>query len=455
MTRLFTILLVIFTLSATAQDIELEALASGFNDPTDIQNAGDDRLFIVEQGGLIKIVNPDGSVLSTPFLDLSSAVSTGGERGLLGLAFHPDFQSNGYFYVDYTDTDGNTVISRFTIDGSNPNLAIPDSETVLLTVDQPFSNHNGGCLAFGPDEKLYIGMGDGGSGGDPNDNAQNLNTYLGKILRLDVDMPSPYIPADNPFANTDGAKGEIWLYGLRNPWKFSFDNQTGNLWIGDVGQGNIEEINRLTNTGGQNLGWRCYEGDTPYDQSGDCPDQSELTFPLVQYTHSDSGLPKCSITGGYVYRGSEYQNLQGLYIFADYCSDEIGTVDSSGTITYYGPFDGNNFTGFGQDSDKNLYVAGKQSGTIYKVTDANLATDRENKVSLTVSPNPTSTFITLRSNVKLTKAILFSIDGKEIKSFTLSSRQEKINFDDFPTGLYLLKITSENSNHVVKTIVKN
>ena len=444
-----------FTLVSHAQDIELNLVASGFNSPVNIQNAGDDRLFIVGQGGLIKILNVDGTVNQTPFLDLSSEVSSGNERGLLGLAFGADYNTEGYFYVNYTDLDGNTVISRFQANGFNPDLAIPDSETIILTIDQPASNHNGGCIAFGPDGKLYIAVGDGGGAGDPNDNAQNLNSLLGKILRLDVTLPSPYVPSDNPFVGMENIKSEIWDYGVRNPWKFSFDSETGNLWIADVGQNEFEEINRLDNSGGQNLGWRCFEGNEVYDQSGNCPDDSEVTFPLAQYSHNNSGQFKCSVTGGYVYRGAEYTNFQGLYFFADYCSDEIGTVDANGNIIYYGPFPGNNFTTFGVDNNNNLYVAGIQSGKIYKIEDASLSVEAKNSVSVSLYPNPTKDVLNFESKTTLTKAVLYSVEGKKLQEFTLTIKKGKISLEKFPSGIYFLKVFDKASQNAVKSILKN
>ncbi len=239
----------------------------------------------MEQGGKIKILS-NGVINPVPFLDISGQISSGSERGLLGLAFHPDYADNGYFYVNYTKQNGDTQVSRFTRDPANPDIADPTSELPIIGYSQPFANHNGGCLAFGPDGYLYIGSGDGGSGGDPGNRAQNINLLLGKLLRIDVDNPSGGnnygIPADNPFVGNPNAKGEIWAYGLRNPWRFSFDFTDNNLWIGDVGQGNIEEVDRTATTeAGFNYGWRCYEGSQPYNTEN-CPPQSELTFPCIR-----------------------------------------------------------------------------------------------------------------------------------------------------------------------------
>ena len=267
-------------LLAAQTKIALNVYAGGFTRPVDIVNAGDSRLFIVEQRGIIKIIDGNGQVLSTPFLDIDARVgSQGNEQGLLGLAFHPDYANNGFFYVNYTNNSGDTRIARFKVSADNPNVADPNSEKLLLPVDQPYSNHNAGDLTFGPDGYLYFGLGDGGSGGDPQNNGQTATAYLGKMLRIDVDNGDPYaIPPTNPFKDTDFYLDEIWATGLRNPWRFSFDRLTGDLWIGDVGQDAWEEIDfqPASSTGGENYGWRCYEGNHVYSMSGSCPDMWRL-----------------------------------------------------------------------------------------------------------------------------------------------------------------------------------
>ncbi len=294
-------------------------VVSGLQSPVGIANAGDGsgRLFIVEQAGRIRIAQ-DGKLLDTPFLDITGRVgNNGSERGLLGLAFHPKYRQNGYFYVNYTDNNGNTVIARFQVTGDS-NIADPASEKKLLAVQQPFPNHNGGSVAFGPDGYLYLGLGDGGSGGDPFGNGQSLNTLLGKILRLDVDNGDPYaIPADNPFAS-GGGKPEIWAYGLRNPWRFSFDRANGDFYIGDVGQGDWEEIDYLPagSAGGANFGWNLMEGTHPYSGS----DSPSFVAPVTDYSHSVGG---CSVTGGYVYRGAALPEWNGIYFYGDYCSGKV------------------------------------------------------------------------------------------------------------------------------------
>jgi len=324
----------------------IEVLA-GFERPVDIQSAGDgsERLFIVEKIGRIRIMK-DNQILPEAFLDISDRVGSGGnEQGLLGLAFHPNFSENGYFYVNYTDKSGNTHIARFT--ATSPDRADPNSEQAIFYVEQPFRNHNAGALAFGPDGYLYIPLGDGGSAGDPQDNGQNLNTALGSILRVDVDNGDPYvIPDDNPFGN------EIWVYGLRNPWRITFD-VTGDMFIGDVGQNQWEEIDIIPadSPGGQNFGWSMLEGTHPYKGS---PGEG-LTPPIAEYSHEYG----CSVTGGYVYRGA-MREWWGVYFFADYCSGNVwGLIPSDGGWQSEILFDaGVNITSFGRDEAGELYIAG-------------------------------------------------------------------------------------------------
>ena len=313
----------------SAQQLTVTQVYTGFSNPVDIKNCGDERLFIVERPGRIRIIDSAGTVQPTPFLNIQTRVLSGGERGLLGLAFDPNYASNGYFYVNYTSqTLGHTRISRFSVDPSNPDSALPSSEEMLLEIFQPYANHNGGHLAFGPDGYLYIGMGDGGSSGDPGNRAQNLDSLLGKMLRIDVSATPGYtIPSSNPFVGVAG-RDEIWSYGLRNPWRFSFDRITGDLWIGDVGQGQREEVNFQSPeaTGGENYGWRCYEGDSIYSLSGGgCPPYANTSQPVHVYDHSGND---CSVTGGYVYRGAEYANLFGKYFFTDYCEPTIRSLTS-------------------------------------------------------------------------------------------------------------------------------
>ena len=353
--------------------LELELFASGFTLPVDIAHAGDGRLFIVEKPGRIRIIDSNGDVLGAAFLDIGARVnSQASERGLLGLAFHPDYASNGYFFVNYTNSGGDTRISRFSVTAGNPNQADPNSELILLQVDQPFANHNAGDLNFGPDGYLYFGLGDGGSANDPGNRAQNRQTLLGKMLRIDVDNGNPYsIPADNPFASDDFTLDEIWAVGLRNPWRFSFDRLTGAIWIADVGQDTWEEVNYQApgSAGGQNYGWRCYEGEQAFNLSG-CAAQSEYAFPVATYRNNSS--TGCSITGGYVYRGAQYPDMYGYYLYADYCTGRFWSLAPDGQGGWQNAnlanLNNTQFVTFGEDSEGELYVAAISDGDIYRVT---------------------------------------------------------------------------------------
>ena len=299
---------------------EWVTIAQGLARPVDIRHAGDGsgRLFVAEQQGRIRILQ-NGQLQFEPFLDITDRVDDGqSEQGLLGLAFHPDFARNGFFYVNYTKLGGDTVIARFTASG---NSADPSSEVRLLEVSQPFPNHNGGGLAFGPDGYLYIGLGDGGAGGDPLGTAQSGNSLLGKILRIDVDNGDPYgIPSDNPFAGSGEVYQEVWAYGLRNPWRFSFDSFSGDLWIGDVGQGDYEEVDFVPAgaPGGINFGWSHYEGMHPYNNSAQ---QENHWPPVFEYNHAET-VSGCAVTGGYVYRGA-MPEWYGIYFYGDYCTGNI------------------------------------------------------------------------------------------------------------------------------------
>ena len=353
-----------------------EPVAAGLSSPLGVVNAGDGsrRLFILEQTGRIRVL--DGTQLRpTPFLDVSALISCCGERGLLGLAFHPDYAINGIFFVHYTNTNGDTTIARYRV-SADPNVADASSAQLVLSVAQPFANHNGGQLAFGPEGFLYIGLGDGGDAGDPDNRAQNLGTLLGKILRIDVDGAAPYaIPASNPFRTTPGALPEIWAYGLRNPWRFGFDRQTGDLFIADVGQGAREEVNFQTaaSAGGQNYGWRRMEGTACFNPSTACNDGT-LTLPILEYDHSQG----CSITGGYRYRGGRFPQFVGRYFYGDFCSGRIWTGVQSGS-TWSGTQlidTAMQITSFGEDEDGELYVVhygSGSNGTVQRVVDTNQA----------------------------------------------------------------------------------
>jgi glucose/arabinose dehydrogenase len=352
-------------------EFKLELIAQGLIKPLYLTSpVNDPRLFIVQQGGQILLFE-GGAVKTTPFLDVSARIkSTGTEQGLLSVAFHPDFAANGKFYIDYTDTNGDTVVSQFLV-SADPSLADPNSEVIILTQDQPFENHNGGLLKFGPDGFLYIGLGDGGSANDPQRNGQNLNSLLGKILRIDVDGGVPFaIPANNPFANQANARGEIWHFGLRNPWRFSFDRQTGNLYIGDVGQNNFEEIDfMIGGVGGLNWGWSAMEGNGHCVNDANC-NALGISVPITEYPHRDG----CSVTGGYVYRGALIPALQGKYLYSDFCKGFIraltvegGALVSEEDLTAkFGIRDAGNVASFGEDSSGELYIIDLK-GAVFKI----------------------------------------------------------------------------------------
>ena len=315
--------------------------------------AGDARLLVVEQPGRIRIVE-NGALVTTPFLDITSQIASGGERGLLGMAFHPQYATNGFFYVNFTDTEGDTRVMRFTV-SANRNVANPASGKLILRVDQPYANHNGGMIAFGPDGMLYIGMGDGGSGGDPQNHAQTRTDLLGDMLRLNVNAGDPYTPAaGNPYLSTPNALPEIWAYGLRNPWRFSFDRSGGDLYIGDVGQGSREEINVVPSTrAGVNYGWKLMEGLDCYVAG--CS-QTGLTLPVLDYGHTGGA---CSVTGGYVYRGAAIPGIVGLYFYSDYCAGWLRSfrhVNGQATEQTDWQLSLGNVLSFGEDSSGELYI---------------------------------------------------------------------------------------------------
>jgi glucose/arabinose dehydrogenase len=357
--------------SADSSEIKLEEAAADLKSPVFITHAGDksNRMFVVEKKGTIAILH-DGKRSATPFLDVSSLITSGGsEQGLLGLAFHPQYSSNGRFFIYYTASNGDNTLARYQV-SDNPDVADPNSATVLFAQPDFAANHNGGMLAFGPDGHLYVGLGDGGGGGDPQSNGQNRSTLLGKLLRLDVSGDQPYaIPPDNPWpSGADGARPEIWAYGLRNPWRFSFDRATGDLYIGDVGQNAHEEIDfqPAGASGGLNYGWSVREALHCF-QADPC-ESNDMVDPVAEYSH-DQG---CSVTGGYVYRGAAFPSLAGVYIFGDYCSGTIWSLhrDGSGTWEQRELLDsGLSISSFGEDEAGELYVV-DLGGTLYRVTAA-------------------------------------------------------------------------------------
>jgi glucose/arabinose dehydrogenase len=344
----------------------LVQVAGGLDMPVGITHAGDDRLFIVLQRGQIVILR-DGAIEAQPFLDIRSSVLCCGERGLLGLAFPPDHAETGYFFVHYSDRVGDTMISRFRVMAGDPDRADPASEITVLTATQPLPNHNGGQIEFGPDGMLWIALGDGGGTGDPLDNAQSLDTPLGKILRIDVGELPYTIPPDNPFVGQEGARAEIWSYGWRNPWRFSFDRATGDLYVGDVGQHLFEEISleRAGAAGGGNYGWRLMEGLHCFNPPTGCNDGS-LILPIIEYGRAGGN---CSVTGGYVYRGSRIPGLEGKYLFSDFCSGIVWTAEERGgewaveTLFQSGLL----VSTLGEDSGGEIYIADHRGG-IYKIS---------------------------------------------------------------------------------------
>ena len=356
----------------------LETVATGLDFPLYLTTApGDDnRLFIVEKGGLIRIIK-NGTLLETPFLDIHRLVSTGGEQGLLGLAFDPGYATNGRFYVSYTDTSGDSKIVRYLVSG-NPDVAQTAPDRVLLTIDQPFANHNGGNIVFGPDGYLYIGMGDGGSGNDPHGNGQDKTDLLGSLLRIDVHPQDDYtIPGDNPFISLPSARPELWDIGLRNPWRFSFDRKTGDLYIAYVGQNAREEINVAPSAQGRgkgiNYGWNIMEGAICTPGVNTNCNKTGLTLPVLDYDQSNGN---CSVTGGYVYRGSAIPGIQGTYFYADYCAGWVKSfVYRNGAATDHKEWKalspGGNITSFGEDGQGELYILTSQRG-VYRIIAAAL-----------------------------------------------------------------------------------
>jgi glucose/arabinose dehydrogenase/predicted small lipoprotein YifL len=360
--------------------LRLEPVAGGLDRPVFVTHAGDGsgRLFIVEKGGTIRVVQ-QGQLVPRPFLDIRDRVlSRGSEQGLLGLAFSPDYHRTGTFFVDYIDRSGNTVISRFRVTG-DPNVADPTSESKVLGINQPAANHNGGDLVFGPDGRLWIGTGDGGGANDRYGNGQNPKTLLGKMLRLDVtsDPSKPYaIPPDNPWVNAQwngqDIRAEIWAVGLRNPWRYSFDRGTGDLWIADVGQDKYEEIDRVPAgpggkpQGGLNFGWPIMEGTHCFPDNAVCP-RDGLTLPVFDYPHGANG---CSITGGYVYRGKAIAGLDGAYLYGDYCSGRIWALTQSASGAWNSRLlleSGLAISSFGEDEAGEIYVADLAGGAVYRL----------------------------------------------------------------------------------------
>jgi glucose/arabinose dehydrogenase len=381
--RIFIIFLIFIFKQADAQKLAAVPYVSGINLPIDLKHCGDDRLFVTDRAGRIRIINADGTLRTTPFLDITSKISSAsGEEGFLGIAFSPDYKTDGKFYVDYTSRIAGqltTIVEEYKVSAADSNVADVSSALIILTQSQPYTNHNGGNLMFGKDSYLYINLGDGGSGGDPLGNGQNKNTFLAKILRIDVSNSSvaqPYIvPPSNPFYNdtTTGIKKEIWAYGVRNPWRSSVDRITGDLWIADVGQNAVEEIDfqPANAEGGTNYGWRIMEGKSCYNPSSGC-NQTGLTLPVFDYSHAIGN----SITGGYIYRSAQSKSLFGTYIFADYVARWIDGIRQSGGVLSGSVIHfitsaqaTGNPVSFGEDRYGDQYILFNGNPTVYKLED--------------------------------------------------------------------------------------
>ncbi|MEP7317756.1 MAG: PQQ-dependent sugar dehydrogenase [Panacibacter sp.] len=467
---LFFICICSYSLKAQEMTASLITFSSGYNLPLDIQNCKDSRLFIVQKDGKIMIADSTGKKLKTPFLNISNRITTAGEeQGLLGLAFDPNYSTNGYFYVNYVDLNEHTQISRFKVSAANANKANVTSEKFLLNVAQPYANHNGGCMRFGPDGYLYISMGDGGSGGNPENTAQDLSSLLGKILRIDVHSGTTYgIPPTNPYANSSTARKEIWASGMRNPWRFSFDAQTGDLWIGDVGQDAWEEIDlqNANDAGGKNYGWRCYEGNHAYNTSG-CQPQSNYSSPIVEYPHSNGD---CSITGGFVYRGSRYPQLLGKYVYCDYCSGTFRSVNKkNGNWVSKDLFKGNtySYSSFGEDRNKELFVANFSNGNIYRVASGStIAASDESAEAITahtdilnVYPNPAAGNLNIKYRSEKTGScniIIYNAGGDKIytarKILSAGLNIWNIALPKVAKGNYYLKLYDDNGLQLSKNL---
>jgi len=441
-----------------------------FSSPVFLTHADDstDRIFVLEQEGRIKVFPNSQTVTTTiTFLNITDRVAYGGEMGLLGLAFHPDYENNGYFYVNYTaDNPRRTIISRFQVT-SNPDSADKNSEFQLLTFSQPYTNHNGGWIGFGPsDGYLYIAAGDGGSGGDPENRAQNITELLGKILRIDIDNGIPYsIPPTNPFVDSTNAliKKEIYAWGLRNPWRCSFDHVTGWLWSGDVGQNAWEEIDLIEN--GKNYGWRCYEGNHTYNMSG-C-NYPEYIMPVWEYANAGA---ECSITGGYVYRGINVPELTGKYIYGDYCSNKIWALEYDGInpptnqllLTATG-----GLSSFGIDENNELYLT-SFNGNIYRFTPTVTSIEVDNKptdYSLEQNyPNPFNPATIIKYKLPEDSDVtirIYDALGKEIDSITTGfqqkgSYQRTWSAEGFASGVYYVKMNAKSlsSDKTFSNVIK-
>ena len=452
----YPLILFLFLISTiSSQELTMVLYAGGFNSPVELKHAGDDRMFVVEKTGKIFIINQDGSVEATPFLDLSALISGQFEQGLLGLAFHPDYTTNGFFYVNYTDLNGDTQLDRFTVSG-DPNVADFNSRLNLLSIEQPSTIHNGGCLNFGPDNYLYMATGDGQGGGDPNMNAQNTTVLLGKILRLDVDNPSGGnnygIPPGNPFAGSTTDAEEVWAYGLRNPWKFSFDSLNGDFWLGDVGNNNFEEVNHVSGNGaGTNFGWRCYEAYNEFILDN-CPATSTLTFPVYAYEHVSDNCN--AITGGIVYRGTDDPDFEGLYFFADFCRGFIWALNEDYDFIDFGRF-WEPFSSFGVNSDNELFIVSRD-GEVYRLRGENLGNeDKTFSNSIVLTPNPASDSLRVSSTYESMESLsIHDLNGKLLFIMNeLNNNHKTIDISQLNSGIYLVSLTTSSGQTLIEKLV--
>jgi glucose/arabinose dehydrogenase len=457
---------------ANAQTIQVEDFAEGFNQPVDMAIAPgvNDRVFVVERPGMIHMLKLDGQKINAPFLNIQDLVlDTFLEQGLLSLAFDPGYATNGYFYVSYNDTTGDMRVSRFQVNMHNRNKAKKNTEKLIISWDKPFPNHNGGQLKFGPDGYLYISTGDGGSAGDPFNNAQNMSKLQGKILRIDVHSGDPYaVPATNPFVNTAGALPEIWDLGLRNPWRMSFDRLTGDLWIGDAGQDMWEEVNyEPAGQGGKNYGWRCYEGMHPYTECN--PTVLPLTMPVHEYPHStDTTLP-CSgaVVNGYVYRGTQSAWMYGKEFHADFCTGQVHALWNEGgawqhAVVYYGePME---YSAFGEDQAGELYLLDMMGGEIYKIEGPEGARFAANDVAannFALYPNPnTGRFAAtwLSDGDGDSELIVTNLVGQIVYSETVETTKgmntHNVEVSRLNNGTYLFTLRNAGSTVTTKLVLE-
>lgn len=463
---LFFLCLGDYALVAQPFTLKLTQFASGKSTIADIGSAGDNRLFIVQQNGVIHILRPNGIYDAKPFLNLTDRVgyASDSERGLLGIAFHPQFATNGYFYLDYTNKQGHTHVSRFRVKQDSADVGDPTSEVVLLVVNQPFANHNGGQIAFGHDDYLYVSLGDGGAGADPQNNGQNKKALLGKLLRIDVNRTENgknyAIPPDNPFVGNPDFAPEIWAWGLRNAWRFSFDRATNDMWIADVGQDKFEEVNfqPAASKGGENYGWRCYEASANFNING-CSAKTNYVFPVFEYPHNNN-TGGCSITGGFVYRGKLWEKMKGYYFFADYCTGNVWATkrktDGTFETASFGKL-GKDYSTFGQDADGEILIA-EYGGKISRLTSDSTVSVQEPapipEFTAEILPNPVQKEV----NVRLTMPDSFEftlyitdISGKEIsrKVIELTAGQHSLSLGELPSGAYYLQISAGKQHFVL------